>query len=86
MDIALDKSRPKSFELMISLLEPLDSFCLSKMMLKSFPSMIKMGTGSILKFLDTCTYKPLVISNEVIVRWPNEMKELVFSSSTSLID
>jgi hypothetical protein len=37
LDIAIEKERPKSFELMIDLLETFDEFCLSKMMLKSFP-------------------------------------------------
>ena len=39
LDIALDKN-PRCFELLINLLEPFDNFCISKMMLKSFPSMI----------------------------------------------
>jgi len=41
LDWALKRNRPKSFELMINLLEPFDNVCLSKMMLSSFPSMIK---------------------------------------------
>mgnify|MGYP001092513124 CR=1 FL=1 len=37
LDIAIAAERPKSFELMIDLLETFDGFCLSKMMLQSFP-------------------------------------------------
>ena len=37
LDIAIEAERPKSFELMIDLLETFDNFCLSKMMLQSFP-------------------------------------------------
>ena len=40
LTVALNVERPKSFELMVDLLEDFDNFCLSKMMLSSFPNMI----------------------------------------------
>ena len=40
LDAAIEAERPKSFELMIDLLETFDNVCLSKMMLQSFPQMI----------------------------------------------
>jgi len=40
LDMAIKLERPKSFELMIDMLEPFNNFCLSKMILNSFPHMI----------------------------------------------
>jgi hypothetical protein len=41
LDVAIKQERPKSFELMIDMLEPFDNFCLSKMLLTCFPHMIE---------------------------------------------
>jgi hypothetical protein len=43
IDLALAQKIPKSVELMIDLLEDFPDFCLSKMMLVAFPSMISSG-------------------------------------------
>lgn len=40
------------------MLEDFDNFCLSKMMLTSFPNMIQMNTKVIKKFFDSGVYKP----------------------------
>ena len=44
LDIALKRQRPRSFEVMINMLEHFDHFCLSKMMLTCLPEMISDGT------------------------------------------
>lgn len=56
LDLAISSERPKSFELMINLLESFDDFCLSKMMLKSYPHMIRQGTDMIVKFFNSAIY------------------------------
>ena len=58
LDVALSVERPYSFELMVDMLEDFDNFCLSKMMLKTFPNMIQMNTPVIKRFFDSATYKP----------------------------
>ena len=85
LDWAIRRQRPKSFELMINLLEPMNHFCLSKMMLSSFPGMIKQGSDMIWKFFNTCSYKPVLCTTPVVVYWPQDCDEFVFASPTSLI-
>jgi len=58
LDVALSEERPYSFELMIDMLEDFDNFCLSKMMLTTFPNMIQMNTSVIKRFFASATYKP----------------------------
>lgn len=48
--------------------------------------MIKMGTDLILKFFNTCTYKPLIIHEQEMVEWPGDLEEFIFASPTSLVD
>ena len=41
LDWALDKQRPKCFELMISLLSNFNHICVTKMMITTLPQMVK---------------------------------------------
>ena len=70
---------------MIKLLEPFDNFCISKMMLKSFPSMIEMSTPIIKQFFESALYKPLLMQYSLNVKWTLDRDEFVFASDTSLI-
>lgn len=81
----MQKERPKSFELMIDMLELFENFCLSKMMLESIPYMIRQSTDMIVKFFDNCIYKPQLMRTPIIVPWPNDLEEHIFASHTSLI-
>jgi len=55
-------------------------------MLKPLPKMIEMSTDSIIKFFDTCTYRPIILNDQEIVEWPVDMPEFIFASPTSLVD
>ena len=56
LDIACELKRPKSFELMIDLIEPFNKFCLSKMLLSVFPHMIQLGSDMVVKFFHSAVY------------------------------
>ena len=56
LDIAIKAKRPKSFELMIDLIEPFDTFCLSKMILSVLPNMINEGSDGVVKFFNSAVY------------------------------
>ena len=56
LDKAINCERPKSFELMIDLLEPFNNFSLSKMLLQSFPHMVMQGSDMIVKFFSSGVY------------------------------
>jgi hypothetical protein len=56
LDLAIRLERPRSFELMIDLLEPFDNFSLSKMLLNSFPHMISESSDLIVKFFSSGMY------------------------------
>ena len=71
--------------MMIDMLEDFPDFCISKMMLNSFPSMIESGSEIICKFFDSATYKPALMNHLVNCEWPNSMSEYVFTSSSSII-
>lgn len=58
LDVALSSARPHCFEMMVNMLEEFDNFCLSKMMLTSFPKMIQMNTAVIKRFFASGVYKP----------------------------
>ena len=86
LDVAIKNERPKSFELMINLLEPFDQFSLSKMMLSIFPNMIRQGSDMIVKFFSSGIYKPPMMQDAIIIPWPSNLDEFVFPCHTCLID
>jgi len=61
LDLAIELERPKSFELMVDMLEPLNNYCLSKMMLDSFPHMITQGSDMIVKYFGSAMYQPALL-------------------------
>ena len=85
LDRAIAIERPKSFELMIDMLEPFQNFCLSKMMLESFPHMIQQSTDMIIKFLSSAMYQPVLMEEPIITQWPNDAEEFIFPSHTCMI-
>lgn len=85
LDVALSEERPYSFELMIDMLEDFDNFCLSKMMLTTFPNMIQMNTSVIKRFFASATYKPPLMHFQHSVPWPEGQDSFVFPCTTSLI-
>ena len=44
LDLAIEQLVPRSFEMMIDMLEDFPDFCLSKMMLLAIPNMIQSGS------------------------------------------
>ena len=85
LDLAIYLERPKSFELMINMLEPFNDTCLSKMLLTCFPHMVNLGTDMICKFFNSAIYQPVMMQKALIVKWPSEMTEQVFTAHTSFI-
>lgn len=85
LDWALDKQRPKSFELMISLLGNFNHIPITKMMITTLPQMVKSNTEVIYKFFENCHYKNTDNEECLVVFWPNELKEFHFVSPTSFI-
>jgi hypothetical protein len=71
LELALEQLAPRSFECMVDMLEDFPDFCLSKMMLKSMPSMISSGSSIINKFFDSATYKPPLMTHSLNVPWPS---------------
>jgi hypothetical protein len=72
LETAILNERPKSFELMINLLEPFGNYCLSKMMLSVFPHMIKQGSNMIVKFFGSGVYQPILMQDALLVPWPED--------------
>lgn len=72
LDLALERKVPISFEMMVDLLEDFPHFCLSKMMLRAFPSMIESGSPIVNKFFDSATYKPPLFQFNLEVPWPDD--------------
>lgn len=85
LDVALAENRPHSFELIVDMLEDFDNFCLSKMMLTSFPNMIKMNTEVIKRFFASGVYKPPLMHFTHSVPWPEGQDSFVFPCYTSLM-
>ena len=85
LDVALSENRPHSFELMVDMLEDFDNFCLSKMMLTSFPNMIQMNTQVIKRFFDSGVYKPPLMHFQHSIPWPEDRESFVFPCYTSLM-
>ena len=67
------------------MLEDFDNFCLSKMMLTSFPNMIQMNTKVIKKFFDSGVYKPPLMHFQHSIPWPEDTESFVFPCYTSLM-
>lgn len=85
LDKTIEIERPKSFELMINLLEPFDDFNLSKMTLGTFPYMIKSGSEEILSFLNSAVYIPVTMQEPIITLWPSDLEEYIFPTHTVLV-
>jgi hypothetical protein len=85
LDIACKEKRPKTFELMIDLLEPFNKFCLSKMLLSVFPHMIDESSDMIVKFFSSAVYQPTLMQEPIVLPWPEDFDEFKFASNTSLI-
>jgi len=78
LDVALSMMRPHSFELMIDMLEDFDNFCLSRMMLTSFPNMCQLNTSIIKKFFNSGVYKPPLMHFKHSIPWPEDTDSFCF--------
>jgi len=58
LDIAVEKNRPKSLEVMIDLLSGYGDYMLSKLMLSIVPLMIEDANSTVLNFYNSAIYKP----------------------------
>jgi hypothetical protein len=85
LDIALEKNRPKSFELMIDMLEGYTEYMLSKLMLSVVPFMINNANETIQRFYKGAVYKPSLMQQPFIITWPDELDDFVFCSKTSIM-
>ena len=54
-------------------------------MLKSLPSMMINDSEFVLNFFNKRSFKPVLLQEAVLVQWPNDLDDLVFTSPTSLI-
>ena len=58
LDVAVEKNRPKSLEVMIDLLSGYGDYMLSKLMLSVVPLMIDDANSTVLNFYKNAIYKP----------------------------
>ena len=85
MDIAIQKLRPRCFELMIDMLSHYKQNMLTKMMLNCIPDMIVKNSIFVKKFLDSCVYKSLWMELAQVIPWPQQMEQKIFPCHTSII-
>ena len=71
--------------MLVSLLEKNDHLCISKLMLKSFPSMIKNDSDFVLNYFNKSMFKPVLLQEPIDVLWPQDQEDFIFTSRTSLI-
>ena len=70
LDWAVENQKPQSFSLMVSMLEKSDHLCISKLMLASFPNMIKNDSEFVLNYFNNSVFKPVLLQEALIVLWP----------------
>jgi hypothetical protein len=61
VDIALEKNKPISFELMIDMVKSFNDVCSSKMMIKNFDKMLSEGQRKIIEFFEKTQYSTLLM-------------------------
>ena len=61
VDIALEKNKPISFELMIDMIKNFHDVCSSKMMIKNFNEMLSQGQRKIIEFFEKTQYSTLLM-------------------------
>jgi hypothetical protein len=58
---------------------------MSKMLISVIPRMIYKSNDTILNFFDNAIYNPPVLDTVLIVPWPPETDEFIFTSQSSII-
>jgi hypothetical protein len=85
LDVAVEKNRPKSLEVMIDMLSGYEEYMLSKLMLSIVPKMITESNDTTLNFYNSAIYKPPLMQEAMIIPWPNDLEDFVFTSNTSIM-
>lgn len=85
VDYAYQLERPRSADLMLDMLESYDDTTFSKMLTDSVPDIIRECSDLGLKFLNSLLYQPIIMQEPIVVDWPTDMQEYVFTSHTSMI-
>jgi hypothetical protein len=85
IDYAYYLERPRSADLMIDLLEPFWDRAVSKMLTESIPDMLQEGSDFVLKFFATALYQPITVQDPIMVMWPEDTTEHLFTTETSLV-
>ena len=82
---SIQQESPKSFELMVHILNDFDNICISKMILKSLPVILSHQSPKVIEFFNTAVYQTLTMGEPLLIPWPEEMEEYCFPSNTSII-
>jgi hypothetical protein len=85
IDYAYSVERPRSADLMLDMLETYNDKSLSKLLTESIPPMIAESSDMVLKFLASALYQPVLMQEPLIVNWPEDLTEHIFTTHTSLI-
>ena len=76
---------PKSFELMVHILNDFDNICISKMILKSLPVILAHQSPKVIEFFETTIYQTMTMLKPLLIPFPEELDEFVFPCNTSII-
>jgi hypothetical protein len=82
---SIQQESPKSFELMVHILNDFDNICLSKMILKSMPIIFSHQSPKVIEFFETAIYENLTMCSPLMIPWPDDLEEFVFPCNTSII-
>jgi hypothetical protein len=82
---SIQQESPKSFELMVHVLNDFDNICISKMILKSLPVILAHQSPKVIEFFETAIYENLSMQTPLLIPWPEELEEYVFPCNTSII-
>jgi hypothetical protein len=63
---------PKSFEMMVHILNDFDNICISKMILKSLPLILAHESPKVIEFFDTAIYQNMTMMAPLMIPWPED--------------
>ena len=82
---SIAEESPKSFELMVHILNDFDNICITKMILKSLPVILAHQSPNVIEFFETAIYKTLAMENPLMIPFPDDLEEFVFPCNTAII-
>jgi hypothetical protein len=82
---SIQQESPKSFELMVHILNDFDNICLTKMILKSLPVILAHESPKVVEFFVTAFYETLTMAAPLLIPWPEDCEEFIFPCNTSII-